>query len=118
MCQNSEMERTERNTRSQAHGLYSKNSMPRKDSKSALFTFRGKSHHLRSFLHCFECLAELHNLDSKAKCEWVVEYCSYKVQETIEGLTSHQEGDWTSLEKQIEEVYDVDALTTRIHFLT
>ncbi|TCD60546.1 hypothetical protein EIP91_009873 [Steccherinum ochraceum] len=87
-------------------------SMPVPEGRQAPTKFKGKPSSLRSFLLQFESLAETHKLTSAEKCEWVVEYCSTKVRNTIRGYENYRNGNWDGLKDDIKNAYDI-ALDTQ-----
>lgn len=90
-------------------------SMPMPAAKNAPKTFRGRPESLGQFMRQYERLALLHELSEREKCEAVVDYCSTRVKETIEGLRSYQLGHWDELKADIERVFDVESVVKKFN---
>ncbi|KAH8069338.1 hypothetical protein BXZ70DRAFT_1059645 [Cristinia sonorae] len=73
--------------------------LPNPGTRTAPRTFRGRPNTLKLFLRQFEKLAALHSLSSEEKCKNVGDYCSQRVQETIEGFGGYRAKNWTDLAK-------------------
>ncbi|KAF7965113.1 hypothetical protein HWV62_45565 [Athelia sp. TMB] len=83
--------------------------MPLLNSRSAPEKFSGNYAKVRGFLEHYELLLEQHNVHSEVnKCELVTRYCSKKVTEFIQVLSSYIAKDWNMLKADILKYYDAD----------
>ena len=83
--------------------------MPLPDTKVAPEKFRGRYTRIRSFLIHYELLLEQHNVHSdKDKCDLIIRYCSRKVTEFIQALTSYGDKKWDKLKEDLLKYYDAD----------
>ena len=58
-------------------------------------------------------LCQAYNVNTDAeKCEWVLDYCSHKVNNLIEALESYTDKSWAKLEKDLLHFYDADKKQT------
>lgn len=82
--------------------------MPLPDSKSAPEKFKGKYSKIRAFIIHYELLLEQNNVAEKDKCDLVTRYCSRKVTEFIQALSSYSNKDWPGLKADLLKYYDAD----------
>ncbi|KAI0375520.1 hypothetical protein BV20DRAFT_1031983 [Pilatotrama ljubarskyi] len=82
--------------------------MPVEGTKLAPKTFRGEAAEVEQFLRRFERLALLHNLTPREKCETIVDYCSRRVRETIQGFAAYRHGNWGELKENVRIFWNAD----------
>lgn len=84
-------------------------SMPLKYSRHAPEKFSGSHSKVQGFLEYYELLLDQHNVTSdEHKCELILRYCSSKVKEFIQALSSYMAKDWIKLKKDMMKYYDAD----------
>ena len=81
--------------------------MPFPMAKNAPKKFKGHYADIQPFIDHYEQLCTKYNviLDIN-KCKTITRYCSRKVIQVIEGLTSYTKPDWSKLKKDILRLYD------------
>ncbi|KIM57881.1 hypothetical protein SCLCIDRAFT_28511, partial [Scleroderma citrinum Foug A] len=90
--------------------------MPLLGMKSAPELFRGDHSHIRNFLDHYERLCALHNVvDDQEKVHSILQYCSTKVQETIEGMIHYHIPDWDCLKHDLLKYFDADLSDERFY---
>ncbi|KIM51064.1 hypothetical protein SCLCIDRAFT_33765 [Scleroderma citrinum Foug A] len=90
--------------------------MPLLGMKSASELFRGDHSHIRNFLDHYERLCALHNVvNDKEKVHSILQYCSTKVQETIEGMIHYHIPDWDRLKHDLLKYFDADLSDERFY---
>ncbi|KAF7984505.1 hypothetical protein HWV62_13655 [Athelia sp. TMB] len=83
--------------------------MPLKYSRHAPEKFSGSHSKVQGFLEHYELLLDQHNVTSdEHKCELILRYCSSKVKEFIQVLSSYMAKDWIKLKKDMMKYYDAD----------
>ncbi|KAI0672126.1 hypothetical protein C8Q78DRAFT_1077692 [Trametes maxima] len=87
--------------------------MPVEGSRLAPKVFKGDAADVEPLIRKFERLATLNGLTDRDKCDTILDYCSRKVRETIEGFESHQDGDWTQLKEDIRVSWNADLESKR-----
>ncbi|KIM55666.1 hypothetical protein SCLCIDRAFT_134240 [Scleroderma citrinum Foug A] len=84
--------------------------------KSAPELFRGDHSHIRNFLDHYERFCALHNVvDDQEKVHSILQYCSTKVQETIEGMIHYHIPDWDRLKHDLLKYFDTDLSDERFY---
>ena len=84
-------------------------SLPVRKGKGAPDTFKGDYRDIEHFLDHFEALCEERNVKKgEYKCKGLMRYCSRDVRETMEGLKSYTELDYTDFKRDFIYHYDKD----------
>src|SRR5277367_3858877 len=81
--------------------------MPLPGTKRAPKKFKGDYRYIKEFLNHYEKLLNDCNVTKDdEKCAAILQYCSFDVRETIEGLAEYQTPDWTQLKTVLLRLYD------------
>jgi len=81
--------------------------MPLPGTKRAPKKFKGDYRYIKDFLNHYEKLLNDCNVTrDDEKCAAILQYCSFDVRETIEGLAEYQTPDWTQLKTALLRLYD------------
>lgn len=84
-------------------------SLPVRKGKGAPDTFKGDFRDIEIFLDNFEALCTEKNvIKDEYKCKGLVRYCSREVRETLEGLKSYSDKDYSTFKSDIIYYYDKD----------
>ncbi|KAF7969104.1 hypothetical protein HWV62_28308 [Athelia sp. TMB] len=84
-------------------------SMPLKYSRHTPEKFSGSHSKVQGLLEYYELLLDQHNVTSdKHKCELILQYCSSKVKEFIQVLSSYMAKDWIKLKRDMMKYYNAD----------
>lgn len=83
--------------------------MPLAGARAAPKKFTGKYSKIRGFILHYELLLAQHNiLRNTDRCELITRYCSTKVTEFIQALSSYNDKDWDALREDLLKYYDAD----------
>ncbi|KIM56441.1 hypothetical protein SCLCIDRAFT_29585 [Scleroderma citrinum Foug A] len=90
--------------------------LPLLGMKSAPELFRGDHSQIRTFLDHYEHLCALHNVvDDQEKVNSILQYCSTKVQETIEGMPHFHYANWDELRHDLLKYFDANLSDERFY---
>jgi Aspartyl protease len=90
--------------------------LPLLGTKSAPELFRGDYSNIRGFLDHYERLCAFHNVvDDYEKVNSILQYCSAKVRETIEGMAHFHFPDWEELKNDLLKYFDADLSDERFY---
>lgn len=87
--------------------------LPMLGSKTAPRKFRGNFKKVKDFLEIYERMCNAYHVSDSDKCARLKDYCSYKVTQLLESLSSYQHRDWRTLKGILLDYYDVDLKETR-----
>lgn len=88
--------------------------MPVRGTKNAPKTFKGKYRTVDHFFKHLEQLFTQHRVTSSAeKCKYLLEYCSYKVQDFITASENYQANIWDDLKEEVLKYYDAEKSQSR-----
>ena len=83
--------------------------LPVSGSKVAPKKFKGKHSEVESFVYFFERLCVKHRITTDSeKIEVFVHYCSRTVKETLEGLKSFKDKNWTAFMDDFKQYYEAE----------
>ncbi|KAL0562894.1 hypothetical protein V5O48_019184 [Marasmius crinis-equi] len=88
--------------------------LPPSHSRDAPRKFSGSYTQVEEWIRQYEKLLYKHRITiDKERCDGILDYCSFKVKQTIRGLTSYQKGSWEQLKADILKLYDADRARQR-----
>src|SRR5579871_5371091 len=83
--------------------------LPTRGTKAAPPTFKGDYTRVQAFVDHYERLLHRCNVtDDGEKCKSVLQYCSNRVRQTIEGMPDYITPDWARLKDNILQFYDAE----------
>ena len=98
--------RTYATSRMAAHSMAD---LPLPGTKGAPKKFKGKHSDVEPFLYFYERLCTKHSLThDQDKIDSLVHYCSRTVRETLEGLKSYEDKDWTRFLEDFKTYYEAE----------
>ncbi|KAH8111639.1 hypothetical protein DFH11DRAFT_1792138, partial [Phellopilus nigrolimitatus] len=83
--------------------------MPTPNSPHAPKKFKGHYSEIEKFLDHYERLCLKNHVSQESdRCKTILQYCSRKVAEVIEGLECYQTPNWNKLKEQLLQLYDAE----------
>ncbi|KAL0566836.1 hypothetical protein V5O48_015169, partial [Marasmius crinis-equi] len=88
--------------------------LPPPHARDAPRKFTGSYTQVEDWIRHYERLLYKHRITSpKDRCEGILDYCSYKVKQTLRGLNSYRVGSWELMKADILKLYDAERARQR-----